>query len=220
MQILRELLFKPNAHFTHLNISNMTSDHFSYHIKILTESGLVHKIDKKYSLTEKGKEYANTMDTSKLVIEKQGKICVLVIATKRLNQKRFILVQTRLKEPYFGFMGFIGGKVRFGETIQEAALRELKEETGLEAECRYKYTLHELIYSKENKLLEDKYFNIVYANKTKGQLTNSREGKNKWIEEQAFLKEKNTFYDIQYILSLLNSPTPRFIEKEYFVEKF
>jgi 8-oxo-dGTP pyrophosphatase MutT (NUDIX family) len=44
------------------------------------------------------------------------------------------LFQERLKQPYFGYWGLPSGKIRWGETILETALRELKEETGLEAD--------------------------------------------------------------------------------------
>lgn len=48
------------------------------------------------------------------------------------HQDRVILVQ-RSKEPRKGAWGFPGGHVEAGETPVEAAVRELKEETGVEA---------------------------------------------------------------------------------------
>jgi len=48
------------------------------------------------------------------------------------HQGRVILVQ-RSKEPRKGAWGFPGGHVETGETPVEAAVRELKEETGVEA---------------------------------------------------------------------------------------
>ena len=41
----------------------------------------------KYSLTPKGKEFANRMDTEEVSIEKQPKVAVMVVATKIENGK-------------------------------------------------------------------------------------------------------------------------------------
>jgi 8-oxo-dGTP diphosphatase len=45
-----------------------------------------------------------------------------------------ILLIQRGKPPHQGEWSIPGGKIEFGETSAEAALRELKEETGIEAE--------------------------------------------------------------------------------------
>ena len=44
-----------------------------------------------------------------------------------------VLVIQRGKPPYKGEWSIPGGKIEFGETAAEAALRELREETGIEA---------------------------------------------------------------------------------------
>jgi len=44
-----------------------------------------------------------------------------------------VLLIKRGREPLKGKWSIPGGKMDFGETVQEAALRELKEETGVEA---------------------------------------------------------------------------------------
>ncbi|MEE2525242.1 NUDIX hydrolase [Hyphobacterium sp. HN65] len=44
-----------------------------------------------------------------------------------------VLLVKRGREPLKGKWSIPGGKMDFGETVREAALRELKEETGVEA---------------------------------------------------------------------------------------
>ena len=45
-----------------------------------------------------------------------------------------VMLIRRANPPYQGCWSIPGGKVEFGETLHEAALRELKEETGIHAE--------------------------------------------------------------------------------------
>ncbi len=46
-----------------------------------------------------------------------------------------VLLIRRKREPYTGYLAMLGGKVEAGESIVEAAFREIKEESGLEAEA-------------------------------------------------------------------------------------
>ncbi|MGU3400284.1 NUDIX hydrolase [Brucellaceae bacterium D45D] len=48
------------------------------------------------------------------------------------REGRFLLVE-RGKEPWRGWLAFPGGSIEAGETPEQAALRELKEETALDA---------------------------------------------------------------------------------------
>ena len=73
VSIMRELLFHPSAGFAELQRSTgLDSDHFKFHIARLVELGYVEKTENKnYTLTIKGKEYANRLDTEKREVEKQ-----------------------------------------------------------------------------------------------------------------------------------------------------
>ena len=53
---------------------------------------------------------------------------IIVVFNKELDQVLFCI---RAKEPYKGFYNFVGGKVEENETNDEAAYRELVEETGI-----------------------------------------------------------------------------------------
>jgi 8-oxo-dGTP pyrophosphatase MutT (NUDIX family) len=197
MLILRELLFKPQARFSELNIKGLSNDHFSYHINTLIDLDLVKKIEGKYSLTGKGKEYASRIDTDQVQIEKQPKIGVLVVPYKYVKGKKYLLIQERTKEPYFGYRGFLTGKVRYGEKIKETAKRELKEETGLD--CNnfvIKNMFHDqVVMLEDGKLMEDKLFFITLAKSPKGKLVNTENGKNFWVTEDEFIKLDKKYYN-------------------------
>jgi 8-oxo-dGTP diphosphatase len=179
--ILRELLFMPAARFVELaKATGLESDHVKFHIARLVELGYVVKDNQVYELTPLGKEYANKLDTDKNQIERQPKSAIILVIE---NEDGKLLVQERLKHPYFGFWGFAGGKIRWGETIIEAAARELMEETGMTATLTYKGVYHELTKSKEtNEVLEDKIFHVVHGSQPTGELIEYFEGgHNEWL---------------------------------------
>jgi 8-oxo-dGTP diphosphatase len=51
-----------------------------------------------------------------------------------LIEKEKILLVKRLKDPFKGMWALPGGFVELNETVEEAVIREVKEETGIEAE--------------------------------------------------------------------------------------
>ncbi len=51
-----------------------------------------------------------------------------------------VLLVRRANPPDVGRWGFPGGKIEWGETIEEAAIRELFEETGVRGEARQIFT--------------------------------------------------------------------------------
>src|SRR5690606_35398633 len=147
----RYLLFHPAATFAELQkTSDLTSDHFNFHIKKLVSSQLIEKSESSYQLTPAGKEYANRLDTDENVIEKQPKVSVALIIERAHEGQAEYLVQQRLKHPCCGFWGRLGGKVRWGESFEEAAKRALKEDTGLDGEFTFKSVFRKRAYDKES----------------------------------------------------------------------
>ena len=56
------------------------------------------------------------------------KLNLIIVFNNDLSEALFCI---RAKEPYKGMYNFVGGKVEEGETNEEAAYRELYEETGI-----------------------------------------------------------------------------------------
>ena len=131
-------------------------------------------------------------------------------------------MQKRLKQPYFGFLGFVSGKVRWGETVVEAAERELKEETNLEGKFKLIGIMHSLIYSKEdNSLLEDKFFYVVKTTQTKGKLMEEfKGGKTSWVAKSLASKKPNVFYDYKEIMKIVISKKMKYYEYSFKVSGF
>ena len=174
IKVLRELLFMPAARFAELQkASGLESDHVKFHIKQLVKLGYINKIGNAYQLSVIGKEYANKLDTDAGVIERQPKVAVLLVV-EQYNPKTHMveyLLQKRLKHPYFGFWGAPTGKVRWGETLLDAATRELKEETGLTGTFEYRGIYHERVRRQETgEIIEDKLFQLMFCDRFSGKL--------------------------------------------------
>ncbi|HMS31410.1 MAG TPA: NUDIX domain-containing protein [Candidatus Saccharibacteria bacterium] len=204
--ILRELLFHPSAGFAELQKpTGLSSDHFNFHISRLIDLDLVEKVTRgKYRLTRRGKEYANKLDTEKNTIERQPKISVILVIWKD-NTKQQILLQERLKNPYFGFWGYPTGKISWGETILQTAQRELQEETGLSGQFTYYGIYHEHAKADDSdELLEDKIFLITETVGPTGSLTDAEGCHNEWVnlsDALNFEKKFPGFTTVQEIIS-------------------
>jgi 8-oxo-dGTP diphosphatase len=217
MTILRTLLIHQIASFSELaKAIDLTTDHANFHIKKLIEAGMVEHVSKsygKYQLTRKGKEYANRMDTDELVIEKQPK---LVVDIGIENDDGKFIFQERRKQPYYGYWGFPTGKIRWGETMIEAAARELMEETGLTADLKVIGIHHKLDYDENNEMLEDKYLILIHGTNPQGEMVVENETHiNHWLSPDEYRALDKRFGDIDETLKYIRSSSPFISETEY-----
>ncbi len=124
------------------------------------------------------------------------KLNLIVVFNKDLSKGLFCI---RAKEPYKGKYNFVGGKVEENETNDEAAYRELFEETGIsknEIELDHFMDLNYFKY--ENNL--QVYYGILKHD------VNLVEEKNKleWVELNQELLNNNKFggnYNIPHIIT-------------------
>ncbi|HSH31524.1 MAG TPA: NUDIX domain-containing protein [Candidatus Saccharimonadales bacterium] len=219
-EILNVLLFNPTAKFGELNKTGLGSDHFNFHLKRLLELGLVEKIDGgSYRLSVIGKEFAGRFDTEQMVIERQAKLGALLVPAREQAGTMKYLVQRRLKQPFYGYWGLLGGKIRWGETVLEAAGRELKEETGLSGQLKLGVILHKMDYTPAGEMLEDKFFYIVRVGQVAGELIETFDsGRNAWKslpEIEELERQGQAFEHIGQMVKLAQAKQLDFVEHKY-----
>ncbi len=221
--ILRELLFVQQAGYAQLQKpTGLTSDHFNFHIARLVDIGLVEKVGRgQYRLSVKGKEYANKLDTTRKTIERQPKVAVVLGVERHLGGKRELLFQKRTKNPYYGYWGFVTGKISWGETIAETAARELMEETGLEADYEVRGLYHEHTYIKEtDELIEDKMFFVVHCTSPRGELMTKFEGgENHWLSPDEARREPKRYTSFETELEMMEGTRDTFIDEKHYYSK-
>jgi ADP-ribose pyrophosphatase YjhB (NUDIX family)/predicted transcriptional regulator len=192
--ILRVLLFSPNARFAALQkASELTSDHFTFYLRQLVDEEFISKNDEgAYHLTFKGKEFANRFDTDARMVERQPKVAVCLMIRRKDGKQ---IVQQRLKQPFYGYWGRPTGKIRWGETIIDAAARELEEETGLQADLSFESIYHKMDFNEATgEMLEDKIFFVVAGNDPRGELIEEFEGgRNAWMTQEEYAAQELSF---------------------------
>ena len=123
------------------------------------------------------------------------KLNLIVVFNKNLDKALFCI---RAKQPYKGLYNFVGGKVEEGETNDEAAYRELFEETGIsKSDINLDHFMDINYFKYENNI--QVYYGIL-QNEVK-----LVEEKNKleWVEINENLLDNSTFagnYNIPHII--------------------
>lgn len=223
IEILKALMFNPQAKFSELNALKLSSDHFTFHIKSLVENGLIIKEKSRYFLTIAGKEFAGRLDvdSAQTTLEKQAKISVAVVGVRIIKGQKQYLVQKRLKQPYFGYHGFVTGKIKWGEVVEQAAMREFMEETGLTGKFYLNGVKHKMDYDANGKLLEDKFFFMFKVTNTKGVLAEKIEGgENFWLTEKEILALPKLFDGVGDIINIIKKDKFIFLQNKYTVSGY
>lgn len=212
--ILRELLFHNGTNFASLNKTELTNDHFTFHIKRLLSEGIIEKKGKLYYLTQKGKQFAGKLDIDSKKMEKFGTPGVAVTAKKMIDGIPHYIVQQRLKEPFYGYYGFINGKIRFSEFSKDTARRELKEETGVSGEPEILMVAHKLRGPSREEIKLDHFFFLYLVKNPVGELQDTKEGKNFWkpLDE---IRKLQIFPGFESYLDAVETETYRPYFEEY-----
>lgn len=169
------------------------SDKFNYHLQFLVKEGLVDRVEEGYKLTTEGlKEVSQFTATGQQ--EQKLKVSVALVVLRTNGDRQEILLQRRLRHPFYGDINSIAGKIRPGESIVAAAERKLKEESGLDATFQFVGVLRKCRLNENQEILEDTLYHYCVAHAPTGELIGLNEyGENYWvpIAEAADIMSKN-----------------------------
>ncbi len=191
--ILHQLIFNPTARYADLKPKEVEGNLFMYHLRQLMLDGLVAKrADGLYELSPAGKLFADKLSLELFAPRIQPKI-VTIIACK--NDVGEWLLLKRKRQPLINLTGFPYGKIHLGETIQQAAERELREKTGLTADLAHQADGYIEIYQDEE-LVSHVFFHFFVGTNPMGKLR----GKTK--SGQVFWRRVDDWHDPKYMPSM------------------
>ncbi|MFH0905770.1 MAG: NUDIX domain-containing protein [archaeon] len=202
-KILKELIHNPKSSFSDLFDHSISSNKFTYYLNLLIKEGLIEK-DKsqKYCLTTKGRNLEASLDGSTGETRKRPFVAMLLVAKRGSKY----LLYHRLKEPYYGYYGFIGAKLDFEEEILDGAKRELFEECGLVGDGEIIIINNTKTTEQNKELAHFLQFVILFQDPTGDLIEKGREGEYKFVNKKEFIrldKEKKLFPDNLTFIRLL-----------------
>ena len=206
-QIISRLKNANVLRYSELWQKDIPNDLFNYHLQFLVKKGFVDRYEDGYTLSKVGvKHVADFNPTDHNNNANLFKVNVLTVVSRIHEGKLQILNQVRKSNPSFGKVGVMGGVVRKGENVENAATRKLKVETGLDAEFKLVGMQRRYLYVK-GEIFSDVFFPIAYSSDSSGDLIVDTEyGHNLWVDiDDALQNESAEFDSIKSLLKVLGA---------------
>lgn len=221
-EILEKLMYNTSLNYNSLwNKKKYPSSKFNYHLKKLVNEELLEKNDEDlYKLTQKGTQYIAELNNKKLEKQTIPLTCSFVLC---VNKNDEVLLQKRKKQPYLGIVNIPGGKVQFGESTQEAGIRELYEESKLTIESMKLKMIDEVrTYDFDEKVFAHIIAYTYVCREFNGKLEQeNQEGEMRWHSLDEIHKIENIFPNLKKTIpKLINSQnliiqeTKRYMDEE------
>lgn len=204
--VMYALQYATRARYSELlRASDFASDSFKFHLRKLRQLGFVIKAeDGLYELTAEGKAYVSRLDRRSGRQIEQPKASMLMVVTSK-DSNDWILAHQRTREPFNGFWGIASAPVLRGVPLVEAAARELKKQTGIEADFNVKGFYRVIDKNSRGTVLEDKIFAIVHAEVLERRDAHEWSGGiSEWMTVDALLGQMKLFPTTEPLVAMLN----------------
>lgn len=202
--ILYTLEYATRARYSELlRAADFASDSFKFHLSKLRQLGFVAKADDGlYELTAEGKAYVSRLDPRSGRQIEQPKASMLMVVSS--HDGKWVLAHKRTREPFNGFWGIASAPVLRGVPLAEAAARELKKQTGLDARFTIKGSYRVIDKNSRGTILEDKIFAIAHAVMTERITPNEWSGGiSEWMPRTTLLAQKRLFPTTASLFAML-----------------
>lgn len=188
-----------------LRPTNLEGDRFKYHLATLLRKKLVFKaIDGMYELTAEGKEFANRIDESTGREIAGPKASMLLVVRSHVNGVTYYLAHKRSREPFRDYWGIASAPMLRGLPVRDSAARELKKQTGIEADFAVA-GMQRLIDTLPNGVvLEDKLFTLLLADVD--DLPSVHQwygGESVWLTREELLAKERLFHTTRVSLDMI-----------------
>ncbi len=207
--------------YSELKLDGIENDLFNYHLQYLVSVGLVKKNTLGYEITKDGKSFMADLDAQGKKYE-LFRLSVIINAIKIENGIKYVLAQRRKRHPYFNDVSTISGKIKKGEFAIDAAIRKLREETGLIANNLQNIgTLRKIRTNHDQETIEDTFYTVFYTENPTGKLITSNEfGENMWLPFNDFLKLQQKNVDLgEFDIEIMKRIREKNLDMFYFEQK-
>jgi ADP-ribose pyrophosphatase YjhB (NUDIX family) len=177
--IMQQLIMNPCLRYADIKPREVEGNLFMYHLRQLMKDELVVKgEDGLYKLTPKGKQFADRLSLKSLSPRVQPRIVTLMAVEDGSGRWLFY---RRKRQPLIDKIGFPYGKIHRGESVREAAERELNEKTGLTAELEHRGDGYATTFE-EGEPVSEILFHMFYGHSPHGELlSRSHIGEPMWL---------------------------------------
>ncbi len=162
------------------------SNTLAYHLEGMTTEGMLVKEEDDYLLSTQGEKL---LPFFAHITQKITGGCLPVVLAAIVKDEQILLIK-RKKRPYQGYWGLPGGKLHLEESIPDCALREVKEETGLE--CKFSH-IAAIIHERVKEHDEYKHAFLLFLTVLKpisGTIKESEEGRLEWFPLKTLQPER------------------------------
>ena len=213
-KILLLLMYNPAMTFNELWNKEGRSNKFAYHLKVLERRKLVKKAGNgKYELTVDGKKQVAYID------EQNGKKCespIVAVIALIIKDNKYLMLH-RKKEPFHGYWGIHGGKLRSTNYILEQAYESVRKETGLKCDVELKGLFSSKSYVNKEFVYNHQLFIVKATNPRGSLLKETKKGHNKWVKKED-VKQLDILPNIPHLVKIATGKKFRWIEADRFKE--